>query len=74
MLFMGYPIDCLFLGPEATDGTRAVVGLRPALPPWRGVVWYVRGANATAELPVGTLATQRLTLGERLRLEPISHE
>lgn len=68
MLFMRYPIDCLFLGAEAADGTRPVVGLRPALPPWRGVVWYVRGARAAAELPVGTLAAARLAVGDRMRL------
>jgi uncharacterized membrane protein (UPF0127 family) len=70
MLFMRYPIDCLFLGDEESDGARRVVDLRHSLPPWRGIVWWVRGARAAAELPAGTLAAARLTVGDRVRLAP----
>ena len=55
MMFMRFPIDCVFLGRAAPDGAREVVAVRRALPPWRGIVWYVRGAHGTLELPIGTL-------------------
>ena len=69
MLFMRFPIDALFLSAPDADGDRTVVAMRPDLPPWRGVVWYVRGAKAVIELPVGTLAEREVRLGDRVSLE-----
>ena len=51
MLFMRFPIDALFVSAPEADGSRRVVAVRPHLPAWRGVVWYVRGAKAVIELP-----------------------
>jgi uncharacterized membrane protein (UPF0127 family) len=71
MFFMRFPIDCLFLGSEDADGTRAVVGLRHALPPWRGVVWYVGGAKGVVELPPGALRRSATAVGDRVRFEDV---
>lgn len=69
MLFMRFPIDCVFLGRPDAAGERAVVATRRALPPWRGVVWYVRGADGTLELPVGTIDRSGTAVGDRIVLE-----
>ncbi|CAN5753329.1 DUF192 domain-containing protein [soil metagenome] len=69
MLFMRFAIDCLFLGTPAADGTQRVVALRRALPPWRGVVWYVRGAKGVVELPSGALHEAGLSVGDLVKLE-----
>ena len=69
MLFMRFPIDCIFLGRPEPDGGRVVVGLRRALPPWRGVVWFVRGAHGVLELPAGTIAASRTELGDKIVIE-----
>jgi uncharacterized membrane protein (UPF0127 family) len=68
MLFMGYPIDVAFLGPAASDGMRKIVDVRHSLPPWRGVVWYVRGATDAAELKAGALAAAGVRVGMSVRL------
>lgn len=70
MLFMRFPIDCVFVGREDAAGLRPVVGTRHALPAWRGVVWYVRGADGVVELPTGTLAAAGVRDGDAVRLEP----
>ncbi len=70
MLFMRFPIDCLFVGAPRTDGSREVVGVREQLAPWRGVVWWVRGARGTVELPAGSLAEAGVRRGDYVRLEP----
>jgi len=44
-----------------------VLSVRRALPPWRGVVWLVRGANGTLELPVGTIDRSQTVVGDFLR-------
>ena len=67
MFFMRFPIDCLFLGAEEPDGGRAVLAVREALPPWRGVVWYVRGAKGVVELPAGALRRSATQVGDRVR-------
>ena len=72
MLFMRFPIDCLFLGAPRPDGTREIVGTREGLAPWRGVVWWVRGARGAVEVPAGTLAVTGLRRGDYVRLEPVS--
>ncbi len=69
MLFMRFPIDCVFVGRQESDGTRAVVGLRRALRPWIGVVWWVRGGSGTIELPVGTIDRSGTALGDRVVIE-----
>jgi uncharacterized membrane protein (UPF0127 family) len=70
MMFMRFAIDCVFLGrPSPTDGARPVIAIRRALPPWRGIVWYVRGADGTLELPVGTIDRTATAIGDRITLE-----
>ena len=72
MLFMRFPIDCLFLGAPRPDGTREVVGIREHLAPWRGVVWWARGAHGAVEVPAGSLAAAGLRRGDYVRLEPVA--
>lgn len=68
MLFMRFPIDCAFLSPEDGDGVRTVVAVRHRLPPWWGVVWYLRGATGVVELPAGTLAQSGTVVGDQVTL------
>jgi uncharacterized membrane protein (UPF0127 family) len=56
MMFMRFPIDALFVSRPDADGQRKVVGVRPELPPWRGLVLPVRGAAGVIEMAAGTLA------------------
>ncbi len=70
MMFMRFPIDALFVGPEEADGSRAVVATREELPPWRGLVLPVRGARGVVELPAGTLAAHGLRPGDRVVFDP----
>lgn len=69
MLFMRFPIDCIFVGREEADGARVVVGLRRALRPWTGVVWWVRGGSGTIELPVGAIDRSGTALGDRVAID-----
>jgi uncharacterized membrane protein (UPF0127 family) len=66
MMFMRFAIDAIFVGKPESDGTREVLALHRALPPWRGVVWLVRGANGTLELPVGTIDRTSTAVGDFL--------
>ena len=66
MMFMRFAIDAVFVGKPESDGTREVLSLHRALPPWRGVVWLVRGANGTLELPVGTIDRTSTAVGDFL--------
>ena len=68
MLFMRFAIDCLFLGPLRADGTRQVVAVRERLGPWRGIVWWVRGARAAVEVGAGAIATAGLRPGDAVKL------
>ena len=70
MLFMRFPIDAVFLGREDEDGQRPVVGVRPDLRPWSGVVWYVRHAEICLELPAGTAAATGTAAGDLVTLDP----
>ncbi len=70
MLFMRFPIDCTFLGPADADGARRVVDVRRSLPPWRGVVWRVRGAKGVIELPAGSVERSGTRVGDVLVFEP----
>jgi len=47
MMFMRFPIDALFVTKPDDSGARKVVGIREYLPPWRGIVMPVRGAEAS---------------------------
>ena len=69
MLFMRTPIDCVFLAEPDDDGEQKVVALRRRLPPWRGIVWYVRGAHDVLELAPGAIDRARLVVGDEVRLE-----
>ena len=64
MLFMRFPIDCVFVSAPRPDGSREVVGIRERLAPWRGVVWWVRGAKAAVELPAGAIAKSGIRIGD----------
>jgi uncharacterized membrane protein (UPF0127 family) len=68
MLFMRFPIDCVFLGNETDGGARPVVAMRRRLPPWRGVVWYVPKAKGAVEMPAGALDEAGLEVGQLVRL------
>ena len=56
MMFMRFAIDALFVGKADGGGTRRVVAVREQLPPWRGIVMPVRGAEGVIELAEGTLS------------------
>ena len=47
---------------------RRIVAVRPELPPWRGVVWFVRGAAGALELPAGTAARTGAAPGDEILL------
>ena len=68
MLFMRFPIDCVFVGAGRADGSREVIGVRENLAPWRGVVWWVRGAKAALELPAGAIDKSGIGLGDKVWL------
>jgi uncharacterized membrane protein (UPF0127 family) len=69
MMFMRFPIDCVFLGRAGADGAREVVATREALPAWTGIVPLVRRAHGVIELPVGTVAGSGTVAGDRIVLE-----
>ena len=66
MMFMRFAIDAVFVSMPESDGSREVLALRRALPPWRGIVWLVRGANGTLELPIGTIDRSQTAVGDFL--------
>ena len=68
MLFMRFPIDALFLSAPDTDGVRRVVGVRPTLRPWSGLVMPVKGAQGVVELPAGAVERAGLSVGDAVRL------
>ena len=68
MLFMRFPIDALFLSAPDTDGVRRVVGVRPTLRPWSGLVMPVKGAQGVVELPAGAIERAGLSVGDAVRL------
>ncbi len=71
MLFMRFAIDCLFLGAPRGDGALPVVAVRHNLLPWRGIVWWVRGARGAVEVPAGAAAGAGFRQGDFVRLEPV---
>jgi uncharacterized membrane protein (UPF0127 family) len=70
MLFMRFPIDVLFVSPPAPSGSRRVVSMRRALPPWRGVVWRAKGAKGVLELPVGAIDASATAIGDEISIDP----
>ncbi len=71
MLFMRFPIDALFVSKADAEGVRRVVRLRPDLPPWRGIVMPVRGAEGVVEMRAGTLARLGLAVDDEVVFEPL---
>ena len=74
MLFMRFPIDCVFIGHPDRDGWRSVVGTRRDLRPWTGVVWWVSGAAGAIEVPAGSIDAAGIRIGDRVRLQPAGVE
>ena len=71
MFFMRFPIDALFVSAVDADGRRRVLGIRPDLPPWRGLVMPVRGAEGVVEMPAGTLSRLGIGVGDEVTFETI---
>jgi uncharacterized membrane protein (UPF0127 family) len=74
MMFMRFPIDAVFLGRPASDGSggRAVVSVHRGLRAWTGLVPLVRGADGVVELPVGTIDRTGTVVGDTVILEGTS--
>jgi uncharacterized protein len=70
MLFMRFAIDCVFVSAPSADGARRVVGIRERLAPWRGVVWWVRGARGAIEVPAGAVDEAGIRVGDLVWLTP----
>ena len=68
MFFMRFPIDAVFVGRAAADGTRAVVAARTGLRPWTGIVPLIRGADGVLELPAGTVVRTATQRGDSIRI------
>jgi uncharacterized membrane protein (UPF0127 family) len=68
MFFMRFAIDCVFLSAPVADGSQKVVAVRERLAPWRGIVWWVRGAHGAVELAAGSAAAAGLRKGDYVRL------
>jgi len=68
MFFMRFPIDAVFLGKPAVDGSRAVVAAKRNVRPWIGLVPLVRGAAGVLELPAGTIDASGTVAGDVVRL------
>lgn len=72
MFFMRFPIDCVFVGARRPDGSRQIVAIHERLAPWRGIVWWVRGAHGVAEVPAGSVSSVGLELGDVVDLRGLS--
>ena len=68
MMFMRFAIDAVFVGKPDADGARPVLAVRTALPAWRGLVPFVRGAHGVLELPVGAIAASGTVVGDRIAI------
>jgi uncharacterized protein len=69
MFFMRFAIDAVFVGRPASDGTRPVLSVHRRLPPWRGLVPLVRGADGVLELPAGTIDASGTAPGDAVRID-----
>ena len=69
MFFMRFPIDAVFLGKPAADGSRRVLAARRSLRPWTGIVLLVRGAAGVLELPAGSIDASGTVVGDVVRLD-----
>ena len=69
MFFMRFPIDAIFVGKTAADGTRPVLSLHRDLKPWTGIVPLVRGADGVLELPTATIDASKTELGDAIRID-----
>ena len=71
MMFMRFAIDVVFVARPTSgpNGSRRVVALRRALPPWRGVVWRAAGASGVVELPIGAIDTSGTAVGDEIAIE-----
>jgi uncharacterized membrane protein (UPF0127 family) len=72
MFFMRFPIDALFVTAPDDSGERRVVGMRPDLRPWTGMVLPVKGAAGVVELTAGTLERAGIQAGSAVRFEPLA--
>ncbi len=68
MFFMRFPIDAVFVGRAAADGSRPVLAAHRRLRPWVGLVPLVRGADGVLELPAGTIDASATARGDSVRL------
>lgn len=68
MFFMRFPIDAVFLGRPAPDGSLKVVTAKAGLRAWTGIVPFVRGAASVLELPVGTIDASGTVAGDVVRI------
>jgi hypothetical protein len=71
MFFMRFAIDALFVAAAGAHGRRRVVAVRHRLPPWRGIVMPVRGAEGVIELPAGSLERAGVQVGDEVWLGPV---
>jgi uncharacterized membrane protein (UPF0127 family) len=70
MMFMGFPIDAVFVGRPVADagGARPVVSVHRGLRAWTGLVPFVRGAHGVLELPVGTIDASGTQVGDLIEI------
>jgi hypothetical protein len=68
MFFMRFPIDAVFVGKAAADGSRPVLSVHRGVRPWVGLVPLVRGADGVLELPVGAVDASATVPGDAVRL------
>ena len=68
MFFMRFPIDAVFVGRPAADGSRKVLAAKRDLRPWTGIVPLVRGASGVLELPVGAIDASGTVAGDVVRI------
>jgi uncharacterized protein len=70
MCFMRFAIDAIFLAPVDGADRWRVVDVRAHLPPWRGVVWLVRGADGCLEIADGAASAAGLAVGDEVVFAP----
>jgi uncharacterized membrane protein (UPF0127 family) len=68
MFFMRFPIDAVFLGKAAGDGSRVVLSIHRRVRPWVGMVPLVRGAAGVLARPVGAIDDSETRPGDSVQL------